>query len=439
MSKWVYSFGAGRPRARPRWSRCSAARAPTSPRWPARPAGAAGLHADHRDLQPLLRARPALSGRSESRGRGGPAPGRGRGRQRIRRPRAAAAAFGPLGRAGLDARHDGHGAQSRAERSDRRGAGAPGPAMPRFAYDSYRRFIQMYGDVVLGLDHFLFEEQLEELKLANGYALDTELGAEDLRRADRGLPGDRRGPARQSLSAGRPRAALGRDRRRVRLLDDAARGHLPAPARHRRGHGHRGQRAGDGVRQSRRRQRHRRRLHPRSLDRREALLRRVSDQRPGRGRRRRHPHAAAADHRHEGADRRRPAGDGRGRCRAPMRELVAVFERLEDHYRDMQDIEFTVQSGRLWILQTRRGKRTTQAALRIAVEHGRGGRDRPRRGGAAHRARLARAVAASDARPRRAARDDRAGPAGLARARCRGQVVFSADEAERLGSGWARR
>ena len=52
----------------------------------------------------------------------------------------------------------------------------------RFAYDSYRRFIQMYGDVVLGLDHFLFEDQLEEVKLANGYTLDTEIGAEDLGR-----------------------------------------------------------------------------------------------------------------------------------------------------------------------------------------------------------------------------------------------------------------
>jgi len=49
-------------------------------------------------------------------------------------------------------------------------------------------------------------------------------------------------------------------------------------------------------------------------------------------------------------------------------ELVAVFERLERHYRDMQDIEFTVQRGKLWVLQTRSGKRTAAAAVRIAVE-----------------------------------------------------------------------
>ncbi|KAK0338456.1 hypothetical protein LTR94_038590, partial [Friedmanniomyces endolithicus] len=49
-------------------------------------------------------------------------------------------------------------------------------------------------------------------------------------------------------------------------------------------------------------------------------------------------------------------------------ELAAVFDRLERHYRDMQDIEFTVQQGKLWMLQTRSGKRTAKAALKIAVD-----------------------------------------------------------------------
>ncbi len=53
---------------------------------------------------------------------------------------------------------------------------------------------------------------------------------------------------------------------------------------------------------------------------------------------------------------------------AAYAELAQVFERLEAHYRDMQDIEFTVQEGRLWMLQTRTGKRTTHAALKIAVD-----------------------------------------------------------------------
>src|SRR6185369_10829509 len=53
---------------------------------------------------------------------------------------------------------------------------------------------------------------------------------------------------------------------------------------------------------------------------------------------------------------------------ATYRELEQVFELLEKHYRDMQDIEFTIQEGKLWMLQTRSGKRTTEAALKIAVD-----------------------------------------------------------------------
>jgi pyruvate,orthophosphate dikinase len=49
-------------------------------------------------------------------------------------------------------------------------------------------------------------------------------------------------------------------------------------------------------------------------------------------------------------------------------ELIAIFDRLEKHYRDMQDLEFTIQDGKLWMLQTRSGKRTAQAALKIAVD-----------------------------------------------------------------------
>src|SRR4030095_7689740 len=49
-------------------------------------------------------------------------------------------------------------------------------------------------------------------------------------------------------------------------------------------------------------------------------------------------------------------------------ELTRIYEKLERHYRDMQDLEFTVEKGKLWMLQTRSGKRTAKAALRIAVE-----------------------------------------------------------------------
>ncbi len=52
----------------------------------------------------------------------------------------------------------------------------------------------------------------------------------------------------------------------------------------------------------------------------------------------------------------------------PYKDLVAIYQKLEKHYKDMQDIEFTIQQGRLWMLQTRNGKRTAEAAVRIAVD-----------------------------------------------------------------------
>ena len=113
-------------------------------------------------------------------------------------------------------------------------------------------------------------------------------------------------------------------------------------------------------------------------------------------------------------------------------ELSAVFERLERHYRDMQDIEFTVQSGRLWILQTRRGKRTTQAALRIAVELAEEGViDRDEAVLRIEPASLEQSLHPMldpDAPRDVIARGLPASPGAVS-----GQVVFSADEAERLG------
>ena len=270
----------------------------------------------------------------------------------------------------------------------------------RFAYDSYRRFIQMYGNVVLGVEHHNFEEILETAqarprprvrhrarppsdwkKVIEDYKakVEEELG--------KPFPQDPQG------------AALGRDRRRVRLLETPARRHLPPHQRHPRGLGHRRQRPGDGVRQHGRGLRHRRRLHPQPLDRRQGLLRRVPGQRAGRGRRRRHPHAAAPDHRRQEGEQFHAARDGRGDARRSSSSCDEVRQQLEKHYRDMQDIEFTVEQGKLYMLQTRNGKRTAAAALKIAVDLLQRRPDRPRRGGRAHRPGLARPAAAPDPRP----------------------------------------
>ena len=103
-----------------------------------------------------------------------------------------AAGLGALGRAGLDAGHDGHRAQPRPQR---RTVAGPGRASgdPRFAYDTYRRFIQMYGDVVLGVEHDHFEEALEDLQAGSAASASTPSStADDWQRAGRRVQGDRR-------------------------------------------------------------------------------------------------------------------------------------------------------------------------------------------------------------------------------------------------------
>jgi pyruvate,orthophosphate dikinase len=92
---------------------------------------------------------------------------------------------------------------------------------------------------------------------------------------------------------------------------------------------------------------------------------------------------------------------------------VASSRPLEKHYRDMQDIEFTVQQGKLWMLQTRNGKRTAKAALRIAVDMANEGLITKESASSAS-IRRARPAAASDHRPEGQARCDRHRPAGFA-------------------------
>ena len=87
---------------------------------------------------------------------------------------------------------------------------------PRFAYDSYRRFIQMYGDVVLGVDHYHFEELLELHKDERGVSLDTELSAEDLKALVEEIQRDRANRTRRAVSARPDGTALGRYRGGIR-------------------------------------------------------------------------------------------------------------------------------------------------------------------------------------------------------------------------------
>ena len=119
----------------------------------------------------------------------------------------------------------------------------------RFAYDSYRRFISMYSDVVLGVDHDEFEDILGGFKEQRGYTLDTEITAEEWLGLIARYKALVEEATREALPAGCHGPALGRHRRRVQVLERGARHHLPQAQRHSGGLGHGGQRAGHGVRQ----------------------------------------------------------------------------------------------------------------------------------------------------------------------------------------------
>ena len=112
-------------------------------------------------------------------------------------------------------------------------------------------------------------------------------------------------------------------------------------------------------------------------------------------------------------------------------ELAQIYQSLEKHYRDMQDLEFTVEKGKLWMLQTRSGKRTAKAALRIAVELANEGAGLQGRGGDARRSGGARPAAAPDHRSEGRAQGHRDRPAGLARRRLRRDRVLGRRGRER--------
>ena len=206
---------------------CSAARARTSPRWPisacrcrraspSRPRSAP-------TTTPTARRYPAdLAGQVDAAlAEVGKIAGKtfGDGDQ-------PAAGVGALGRARLDARHDGHGAQPRPQRRDRRGARARSPATSASPMTAIAASSPCIPNVVLGVEHHHFEDILDDHKDRNGYSLDTDLTADDWIEAGQPLQGARRGGERQAVPAGPARAAVGRDRRGVRLVDERS---APSP------------------------------------------------------------------------------------------------------------------------------------------------------------------------------------------------------------------
>ncbi|API58316.1 pyruvate, phosphate dikinase [Tardibacter chloracetimidivorans] len=244
-------------------------------------------------------------------------------------------------------------------------AAASGDA--RFAWDSYRRFIQMYSDVVLGVDHYLFEEALEIRKEDKGLLLDTELAAEDWQ----ALVGVYKKKVEEALGHPFPQdvndqlwGAVGavfgswqseraKVYRRINDISDAWGTAVNVQAMV---FGNMGDTSATGVAFTR---------DPSKGDRAyygEFLINAQGEDVVAGIRTPQYLTKAA----------REAAGAKPLSMEEAMpdvyAELARVFDLLETHYRDMQDIEFTVQQGKLWMLQTRSGKRTAKAALKIAID-----------------------------------------------------------------------
>ena len=226
----------------------------------------------------------------------------------------------------------------------------------RFAYDAYRRFVQMFGNVVLGVDHDEFEHLLEAKKDAKGVTLDTELEAADLlalvtefktvvkQRTGKDFPDEPRlqlDMARDAVfeSSGNPRAIT--YRRLNDISEELGRTAVNVQAMV---FGNMGGSSGTGVAFTRNPSTGANQFYG------EFLMN------------------AQGEDVVAGIRTPLPIAELRNILPDIHDELVNIGLRLENHYRDMQDVEFTIQDGKLYMLQTRNGKRTGQAAVRIAVE-----------------------------------------------------------------------
>ena len=237
----------------------------------------------------------------------------------------------------------------------------------RFAFDSYRRFIQMYSNVVLDLDHHMFEEILDEHKERLDVTVDTALSAEDWEKvvadykkavaAELGsdFPQD---PQQQLWGAvGAVFASWMNDRAKFyRRMHDIPESWGTAVNIQSMVFGNMGETSATGVAFTRNPSTGEAKLYGEFL-----INAQGEDVVAGI----RTPQSLTKAGREEMGE---TAPSMEEAMPSVFAEFVEVVGRLETHYRDMQDIEFTVEQGRLWMLQTRNGKRTGKAALKIAVD-----------------------------------------------------------------------
>ncbi|ATU92448.1 pyruvate, phosphate dikinase [Phyllobacterium zundukense] len=237
----------------------------------------------------------------------------------------------------------------------------------RFAYDSYRRFIQMYSDVVMGLDHSVFEEILEDTKANLGHEVDTALTAEDWKNVislykakieeelEESFPQD---PEKQLWGAIGAVFSSWMNTRAItyRRLHNIPESWGTAVNIQAMVFGNMGDRSATGVAFTRNPSTGEKKLYG------EFLVNAQGED----------VVAGIRTPQNITEEARIAAGSDKPSLEKVMpdafAEFCAVSERLEQHYTDMQDLEFTIENGKLWMLQTRSGKRTAKAALKIAVE-----------------------------------------------------------------------
>ncbi|CAN5537138.1 pyruvate, phosphate dikinase [soil metagenome] len=237
----------------------------------------------------------------------------------------------------------------------------------RFAYDSYRRFITMYSDVVLGFEHHHFEDILDTYKDSKGYTLDTDLDGDDwvvlvgkykdavAHETGRDFPQD---PHEQLWGAVGAVFSSWMNARAVtyRRLHDIPESWGTAVSVQAMVFGNMGETSATGVAFTRNPSTGESKLYG------EFLINAQGED----------VVAGIRTPQDITEYARKESGSDKASMEAAMpeafAELTRIYTQLEKHYRDMQDMEFTVEQGRLWMLQTRNGKRTAKAALRIAVE-----------------------------------------------------------------------
>jgi pyruvate, orthophosphate dikinase len=226
---------------------------------------------------------------------------------------------------------------------------------PRFAYDSYRRFIQMFSNVVLDINTYYFEQLLEETREEKGYNADPEMTAEDWKEVIEGYKGIVKKHTRKDFpqdpkeqlflainavfdSWNNQRAIV---YRRLNKIPD----HLGTAVNiQSMVFGNMGNDSGTGVAFTRNPSTGEHVLYG------EYLIN------------------AQGEDVVAGIRTPQPIQTLKDEMPAVFKQFSETCKRLEQHYQEMQDIEFTVERGQLFILQTRNGKRTAQAAIRIAVE-----------------------------------------------------------------------